>query len=215
MPNHVFTKLEVVGKHKDVKQFAEKAQIKGMYDFKALYPMPKEFEGTTSPTTIVSEEAYKELIKKSKTPEGKKSMKMGCGLGGITAKMSKELIKKYGTDNWYDWANTNWGTKWGCYDSNELTIVKNGDKSVASVHYQTAWSPATAFYLHVSKQFPTLKFTHYFADEGGGFLGSEIIQDGTVIGNTELEWKSEDGIRLRELLGCYCPEDEEEEEEEA
>ena len=65
-------------------------------------------------------------------------------------------------------------------------------------------------WLNVSKDYPTLEFYHEFADEGGGFLGSETIVDGRIISEEELEWDSDDGIELREGLGRYWPEDEEE-----
>lgn len=42
------------------------------------------------------------------------------------------LIQKYGADNWYHWCNINWGTKWGCYDSEY-------DDGV--YRFTTAWSP--------------------------------------------------------------------------
>ena len=41
-------------------------------------------------------------------------------------------IVKTGYDNWYDWSNANWGTKWGIYD---IKIISNG------VEFSSAWCP--------------------------------------------------------------------------
>ena len=130
---------------------------------------------------------------------------------GITQAKHDEFILKYGYDNWYDWCVFHWGTKWNAYDVTEWSINENGDNSSATIYYETAWSPVTALWLSVSKDYPTLEFYHEFADEGGGFLGSETIVDGRIISEEEFEWDSDDGIELREGLGRYWPEDAEDE----
>ena len=57
----------------------------GEIDFNTVIPMPKELKGTVSPN-------------RDDTQEKKDA--------------SKNLIDKYGSDNWYDWSCENWGTKW-------------------------------------------------------------------------------------------------------
>jgi hypothetical protein len=81
MPNHVYCYLS-----SDSEILKEIAEV-GLPQF--LLPMPKELVNTTSPTRIISE-----LEKKN-------------GKAGITKEESQELIKKYGQDNWYDWALEN------------------------------------------------------------------------------------------------------------
>lgn len=121
------------------------------------------------------------------------------GTTSPTRYVNKELIKKYGCDNWYDWACDNWGTKWDVYDSSKLEIKGK----IATCHYNTAWSPATNFYLKVSQDYPTLTFRHEFADEGGGFVGYQVIKNGEKIEETLFKWKSKEGIKLRKKLGYY------------
>ena len=69
------------------------------FDFNKIIPMPFELKDTTAPTRIVSDTEYQINSER-----------------GITESMSKELIEKFGCDNWYDWCIRNWGTKWNCSD---------------------------------------------------------------------------------------------------
>lgn len=40
--------------------------------------------------------------------------------------------------DWYDWANNNWGTKWGTYGVEAFAL--GGDASPVLVKFQSAWS---------------------------------------------------------------------------
>ena len=81
---------------------------------------------------------------RSRTEGGRKAVE------GITKEESQELIKKYGQDNWYEWAHQNWGTKWGAYD-NEM----DGD----TYRFTTAWCPVSLNILEMlSKIIPNFTF---------------------------------------------------------
>lgn len=222
MPNHTTTILEVRGKNKkDIKAFVDAIktgkQIKrgwlqeeliDEYDFDLLLPVPPEIAATQSPTTIVTEEEYKAEVERRKNlPEDAIERQHGIGMP-ITQAMADDYKKRFGHTNWYDWRVANYGTKWGMYDVEFCGFT--ADK-VAMFTYSTAWSPASQYFLTVSKQFPTLTFQHFYADEGGGFLGSETFRNGKCVKEEELDWTSDEGIELRERLGVYYPEDEEEE----
>jgi len=219
MPNHTANNFTVTGPKDDVLRFV--AQIKGTdsdIDFNKILPMPEELRGISFPTRIMAlEEIAQQWIEwNDRRGQGKLgTFEQNGPMGlGITQAKHDELILKYGYDNWYDWCVFNWGTKWNAYDVTEWSVNEghwNGDNSSATIYYETAWSPATALWLNVSKDYPTLDFYHEFADEGGGFLGSETIRDGRIISEEEFEWDSDDGIELREGLGQYWPEDAEDE----
>ena len=219
MPNHTANNCTVTGPKADVLRFV--AQIKGTdsdIDFNKVLPIPDELRGTSSPTRIMSQQEIDEMWAdwnkrkdEGNLSEFEKERPMGLG---ITQAKHDEFILKYGYDNWYDWSVFNWGTKWNAYDVTEWSINEghwNGENSSATIYYETAWSPATALWMKVSKNYPTLDFYHEFADEGGSFLGSETIRDGRIISEEEFEWDSDDGIELREALGRYWPEDAEDE----
>jgi hypothetical protein len=201
MPNHTSTILELRGIAKQINAFikAVKTDDNNM-DFNGVVPMPEEIRNTSSPVKIMTqEEIDKQWEAFNALPEEKRFGRVPFALG-ITKEMNRTLIAKYGTNNWYDWALANWGTKWGAYDA--------GEWKDNSIFYQTAWSPATQFLLKASELFPSVHFKHYFADEGGGFLGWEDIFKGEVRESAELDWDSEAGIELRKKLGVYHDEDE-------
>jgi hypothetical protein len=217
MPNHTANNFTVTGPKDDVLRFV--AQIKGTdseIDFNKVLPIPDELRGTSSPSRIMTQEEIDKIWadwreKKNKGEVGSFEMERPMGLG-ITQAKYDEFILKYGYADWYDWSIFNWGTKWNAYDVTEWSINEghwNGENSSATIYYETAWSPATALWLNVSKDYPTLDFYHEFADEGGSFLGSETIREGRIISSEELDWDSDDGIELREGLGRYWPEDDE------
>ena len=217
MPNHTANNFTVTGPKADVLRFV--AQIKGNdseIDFNKVLPIPDELRGTSSPSRIMTQEEIDKIWAEwnKRKDEGKLSsfeMERPMGLG-ITQAKYDEFILKYGYADWYDWSIFNWGTKWNAYDVTEWSVNECSEYTTsATIYYETAWSPATALWLNVSKDYPTLEFYHEFADEGGAFLGSETIVDGRFISEEELDWDSDDGIELREGLGRYWPEDAEDE----
>ena len=105
-----------------------------------IRPMPKELEETTAPVT------------------------------SIDADKSKELIEKYGSDNWYDWHVKYWGTKWDIEASED-------DSNVDNIYYSfdSAWGPSLEATKYLSTLFPELTFTHKYYECGVGFAGSLTI----------------------------------------
>ena len=176
MPNHCSNKLGITGPIDDVEKFI--AFVKNNGDdkdeneynlFESLIPMPKELEGTTSPSK-----------------EG-----------------NVDSIDKYGHDNWYDWCNANWGTKWGDYSLTTSGIshkkkyaystLENGETDYenpvvtlsgeSSIHfeYDTAWAPGCDELAEaIVKQFPTLNGYIYYEEPGMGFAGQLIFAEGEI-----------------------------------
>jgi hypothetical protein len=190
------------------------------FDFEGVYPMPEGLDipagaGTSAglfaltgdntgqnrfwtnpltdgmaPNGVKTVEQYKEHLEKT-NPE---ALRLGA--------LALDNARKYGHATWYEWKCANWGTKWGAYGQGEWEVFEGTENTLAHgiIHYNTAWSPATAFYLKVSKDYPNLQFKHEFADEGGGFLGYEIIENGAVVSEGEFKWNSLEGRELREML---------------
>lgn len=146
MPNHVFTSIAF--NNLSVKQKEKLNEIANTHNGLCGYyrPMPDELRYTTKPTWVVSQREYNKIMKQN--------------LGEpypITKKMQVELNTKYGVDNWYDWAQKNWGTKWGCYD-NEI----DGE----TLRFSTAWGLFDISILDkLAEDFP--EFNLHFEEEQG------------------------------------------------
>ena len=219
MPNHVSSNLTITGPADDVRRFVtavdRSAAAGEAFDFNGVVgPMPEELVGTKSPTSIQTpaeiDALWAEWNKRKNAGELKDwEIRDGKPWGlGITQAASSALISKYGCDNWYEWAHSNWGTKWGAYDTGEW-VVTDGDNgyATATIAYNTAWSPATPFFEQASLLYPTLMFDTEYADEGGGFVGTSSFENGDICDH-DYEWNSQDGIAVRERVGYATDEDE-------
>lgn len=135
------------------------------------------------------------LLVKSQLEEAKKPIKVPelipCANG--TEKDRKALIKKYGTDNWYDWNVNNWGTKWDC-DSQEQGYDTDNETYFA-VNFNSAWSPPMGWFAKVVSMFPTLKFKLTYMETGCWFAGVAFGQDGEIeTSDGEPEYQDENGV---------------------
>lgn len=68
-------------------------------------------------------------------------------------------LKRYGSINWYNWALTNWGTKWNANTENVASDV---------IEFQTAWSAPLPVYIKLSKELPDEVIEVTYADEDIG-----------------------------------------------
>ncbi len=174
MPNHVSNILKIEGDSKKVSEVLEilKDEEEGI-TFDKFLPMPEELVGTSAPSRIVSQREYdeaKELLE-YKLASGEKVLNTSLPL---TREMQKELIEKYGSDNWYDWAYRNWGTKWGAYDGYQL--------SENSLFFLSAWSTPHKAMINLSTKYPEVIIKIEYADEDFGHnVGNYVLKDGQII----------------------------------
>jgi hypothetical protein len=160
MPNHVYNRLsfpELSDKQKQILEVIASTQngLCGYYR-----PMPDDIRNTTSPTQVVSQRDYNRIMKENAKID--RSKEWYHEPKPITQKMQVELKRKYGVDNWYDWAYNNWGTKWGCYD-HEL----DGN----TIRFSTAWSVFDVSILDaLAVDFPNFSL-HFEEEQGwGGYM---------------------------------------------
>lgn len=134
--------------------------------FDRIMPMPEELRGTTSPTPDDMNEDTK-----------------------------KQLILKYGADNWWDWCVQNWGTKW------EPDCISADDGHVS---FSTAWSPPIGIVKQLSK-LTGRDFRLTYIEEGMDFCG-EYFSYKNYLENQDCEYSpiSNAPEKLREEL---CGED--------
>ena len=80
------------------------------------------------------------------------------------------LIEKYGAADWYQWALSNWGTKWdfGADDGDTLTIDEGSNE--VSIYFDSAWAPPIAFYQEMEDELGFHITATYF-EPGMCFVG--------------------------------------------
>ena len=166
MPNWCDNELDVFGTATELQRFVDATKYKegeeSGYALKHLYPCPQELRDTEA-------RWYGDETKQTEQN-----------------KTEQANIEKYGSRNWYDWANLNWGTKWGdCeFDWTNLDSktfkVEPTDKCI-SAHYQTAWGPADGLIRNISGQFPTLHFSVVSTEESDAFAIFSIFHNGELV----------------------------------
>lgn len=193
MPNHCYHQITfntaLSSKQRRILKEIEKNHrgICGYY-----MPMPEELNKTSSPSNIVSQEEYDKIMERIKTENPK------FFIEPITIAMSDEFKSKYGYDNWYDWANcdNNWGTKWGCYDTEFSEDV---------LRCTTAWGPFsdTIFNMFI-KDFPNVQWNW---EEEQGFGATVLVEDGDVIAQDNYDpiaWTSVGAYKEGDWLIDIC-----------
>lgn len=118
------------------------------------------------------------------TPDFNKLIPMPTELDGtkspsdLPADVSKELCRKYGADNWYDWRLEHWDTKWNAYQLDEDRLESDSGKCV----FYTAWSMPMKIALALSLRFPDVKIIWSYADEDiGNNCGEIVFQGGGIV----------------------------------
>lgn len=197
MPNWVDNRVEVKGTKKDLFEFQEFVKGEPFEDYgeakvnwfclNTIMPMPWELKDTVSPSRIVSDDEYLDIMRERK--------KDTLGIGHpITASMQKSFIDRFGTDNWYDWCVRNWGTKWNIVytsDFEEISIddMFSEEQGELSYSFDTAWSPPEPIYHYLQDKFGNLDIDWEYVDEGWNFAGS--LNRGVYIEQPSIDTKEQ------------------------
>lgn len=192
MPNHVTNEVEFIGSPERVKELMDKCKgLASPFSFQSFMPMPDELQGTTSPPKVVSEE---ELFEWKRKLANKELSDFEKDSRPITEKEQRDLILKYGFDNWYDWHIANWGTKWDCYS--------HRGESEDSIIFDTAWSTPMRALLELSRLFPDIEIRVRYADEDfGSNVGEYTLLDGSIQEGYHPEYGKESISMAMEILG--------------
>lgn len=73
------------------------------------------------------------------------------------------LKEKYGYDNWYDWRNSNWGTKWNGCD-------QEYDPETEQLKFDTAWCVPEPIFAKIAEDNPDKNLDIYSEEETGWFI---------------------------------------------
>lgn len=112
---------------------------------------------------------------------------VGTTAGSPKDANAAELKEKYGYENWYEWANDNWDTKWDvtAMEPQEVEVDRDGDYAL-QYHFDTAWSPAFKVFEALSEQHPRLYLHLRFEEAGMGFAGYRAYAGGELVNEFDL-----------------------------
>ena len=107
-----------------------------VFSFDHIVPMPKELQSvqTGGGTTICTQEEYDNW-----KPSGRE---WADSTRPITQEMADNYKERFGAENWYDWAYTNWATKW---EEEDIRIMED-DEYIIELQFDTAWGPPEGIY---------------------------------------------------------------------
>jgi len=191
MPNWCYNTLEVYGSKEDRKRFVDAVTTSDGWRLANLVPMPVELEGTESPTPSSPEphENWAKLLANGEISQEWHDELVARNIARYEAgKVAKAAT---GYTDWYDWANSVWGTKWGDCDT-ELSDYDNPEwyeqRACEVFRYRTAWGPFyDSFWVTVAERFPTLGFVVYCSEESNAFLCCWGYANGECISFEETE----------------------------
>ncbi len=182
MPNHVYNRLVVQGNSSEITRF--KLQAAQVDQENPDCDAPFSFWNFVRPSQ-----------------ESLDSGRYHATNGWVNGKQSGDT-----PDNWYNWNNTHWGTKWDAYDV-QLQI----DTSLRLQYtFTTAWSVAAPVLTAMTEQFPELTFSLFYEEEQG--WGGLLVGDqGIVVQAREYDVpKSHADATLtpdRFEKDCWCDDD--------
>jgi len=201
MPNWCNNSINISGSTETIKTLWDEANKEGSGLLNAMKPMPKELDGTTSPTPQEGQAGYK----------------------GPQPKID-------GFDNWYDWRVQNWGTKWDIDPGEGLEFTDNGDGTAQiSGWFESAWAPPIQAYdtflddmdgcsLTADYHEPGMDFAGFYDNgddqymEGLGEWCEAVVKGTCALGDTpELFQKLDDQFELVENAREWIEEQMEEE----
>ncbi len=174
MPNHVATKVTIIGSDENLKTIEKfVASEQQLFDFNKIVPIPEtyvKYDTTNHPDA-------KGLVVGERLNWEKDSPIVTEELISEYKKATREQFEKYGVVGWYDWKVMNWGTKWNCYDISK-TEVRDG---FLEYTFNTAWDFAKRVIVALSEFFPEVEIQFVYADEDVSYnTGRGSVQNGKL-----------------------------------
>ena len=178
MPNWTGNRLSIIGSVEDINLFeadrvaalkAHDCDMEQCITFHMVLPMPKELVGTISPRPRTEEQIRQDAKDYGWPEEVLQGHLARCLIPEHAARLD-ELKAKYGADNWYDWCNNNWGTKWdACHAAIErvpYVIAGPDSKDRVEISFDTAWCAPEQVIHALVRKYPNLNFVHSYSYEG-------------------------------------------------
>ena len=127
---------------------------------------------------------------------------------------SKSVPKPEDEDDWYNWNNENWGTKWDAMNVQLNNYINDDipeeefsleDTNELIYSFTTAWGPALSWLESVARKYPNLCFENEYSECGMDFYGKRIYSNGELTEDIEMSlseynWEKVDKKLLFELI---------------
>lgn len=193
MPNHVTTRITVIGSNNEVKKVLKDIKSDHSdFDFNQIISSPECLKGFEPHMGIlaraenalglpVDEHPLIADLQKSNRTRECFSLCKADDIPAVIRAISN--FAECGHMYWHSWNSDNWGTKWNAYD---VSVNDN------EIKFDTAWSHPIPIIEHLSKKFPDIQFDIQYADEDiGSNCGQYSIKnnEGFDIKDFQLDWK--------------------------
>jgi hypothetical protein len=210
MPNWSYNNLTISGPKEDMDVFYQES-IKPnsnnelSFRFSNIFPMPEKIKNTISPSS--SAKGQKWMNSNSSTVRNDKLNEIFdeeendpnlIPVENNTPEKCQQLIKEYGSDNWYDWNIKTYGTKWDV-EVVDREYYKSDEQFECS--FDTAWSPPSNFLENLQNRFKNLDIKLTFELEGSdgcGVFYTNRYKDDVSISyeEDEITYKGSDGREI-------------------
>ena len=190
MPNHVEGLIRILGDEKELKEIMEFVKDDDKHiSADKIIPYPEKFKK-------MDEDHYARYGHWGKpTPE---------------QEANAEEDRKNGTyfkdgynSGGYKWCCSNWGTKWGFYNTKVSDIIElpNGEFMVEYAVF-TAWSPAIPVIRRLSEMYPDVTIEYWYEEEGWCYPAGCVTYNGGEETDDEI-WADINDWKAMEIFEPY------------
>lgn len=180
MPNWVSNTLSITGSAEDIADFKEKAS----------QPKTTYWEGKEE-----VDEAVLSFMNFIAPPQ--EALASGEYYGTHGWSEGKEVGRT--PNNWYEFNNREWGTKWDASDE-DLTV---DDTEYLEYNFQTAWAPPTPVFQAMAEQYKNLVFEIHCVEEQGWGVDFEG-RDGELTTTDEWDIPDSHESSIHRTNSCRC-----------
>lgn len=182
MPNWCKNGLHVEGDKAEVQRFKDGIKrTDEKYEIISSYvPCPDALQEIKTGFATINEVRVERW---TESGEGKERV-----MEAVTPAREAEFIKLYGAADWYQWAVSNWGTKWSDCDT-ELESEYSG---YLCFMFDSPWGSPHKAFDKIAKLFPKLKFILKYGQGETEFEGYVIWKNGERVKEDEWEWNGFD-----------------------
>ena len=145
MPNWCSNEVEIYGEKEDIAKFIEECFT--------------DFKGTP----------VLDFAKVMPEPDYDQPQKDGTHNNGVQKELHDVM------PDWWNWRNTNWGTKWNLVPDPEGNLtgyeLVGKDDGFIQLEFETAWSPPNGIYNEIWTKYPDLTVSWFYREDGCQLAG--------------------------------------------